>query len=280
MAYSVQCTAYCVWEHVFVPSSRSSSGDPARTLELLWREPGYGQAGRGPKQGLTVDDVVAAAITIADTVGLDRLSMRSVSQALGVAPMSLYTYVPGKAELLDLMLDTVYLAMPRRPVTDQHWREKLAAVADCNRALYSAHPWIAGITTARPPLGPGQMAKYEHELSAFDGLGMDDVLIDDALTYLLTFVQATSRAAIDSRTAETDSAMSDEQWWSTNAPLLARVFDPNAYPRAARVGTAAGQAHGSAYNPDHAYTFGLAHALDGLDALIDCRTERTGSDCG
>ncbi len=38
---------------------------------------------------------------------------------------------------------------------------------------------------------------------------------------------------------------------------------------AARVGSAAGVAHGSAYSPGHAYSFGLARVLDGLSALID-----------
>ena len=62
--------------------------------------------------------------------------------------------------------------------------------------------------------------------------------------------------------------MNDEQWWAGNAPLLARVLDPAAYPTAARVGTAAGQAHGSAWNADHAWQFGLQVLLDGLAALM------------
>ncbi|WP_322762348.1 TetR/AcrR family transcriptional regulator [Frankia sp. Cr2] len=251
-----------------MPAYRSGSGDPARTLALLWREPGFGQSARGPKQGLSVDRVVDAAITLADTAGLDGLSMRSVARAVDVSTMALYTYVPGKAELVDLMLDAVYLRMERLPVDRQSWRSRLTAIAEQNRALFDMHPWIADVSTARPPLGPGLMAKYEYELSAFNGLGLDDVAIDDALTYLLTFVQAAARAAISTRASQLDSTMSDEQWWAANAPLLARVFDSTAYPTAARVGTAAGAAHGSAYHPDHAYQFGLARVLDGLAALI------------
>ncbi len=52
-------------------------------------------------------------------------------------------------------------------------------------------------------------------------------------------------------------------------PLLARVFDETKYPTAARVGAAAGAAHGAAYDPDHVYTFGLQRILDGPGALID-----------
>ncbi|MGH3975440.1 MAG: TetR/AcrR family transcriptional regulator [Pseudonocardiaceae bacterium] len=246
---------------------RSSAGDPARTLELLWRVP-PATSRRGPRQGLSIDAVVSAATELADSESLAAVTMRRVAQALGVAPMTLYTYVPGKAELLDLMLDAAYAQMPRTDTTGQPWRQRLSAVAEENRALFEAHPWAATVSTTRPPLGPGLMAKYEHELSALEGLGLDDVEMDAALTYLLSFVQACARNATAARIAQQDSAMDDKQWWAANAPLLARVLDADTYPIAARVGTAAGAAHGSAYSPEHAYQFGLRRVLDGLAVLI------------
>ncbi len=252
-----------------MPTERSSAGDPARTLRLLWREPGPADSRRGPRQGLSIEQVAAAAIALADTGGLDAVTMRAVAHALGVVPMSLYTYVPGKAELLDLMLDTVYLQMPRGDLSGMPWRERLAAVAQENRDLFTLHPWIVEVSTSRPPLGPGLMAKYEHELQALAGVGLDDVEMDAALTFLLGFVQAAVRSAAEAAAARQDGAMTEEQWWAANAPLLTRVFDQAKYPTAARVGTAAGAAHGAAYDPDHAYAFGLQRVLDGLGALID-----------
>ncbi|HEX5407959.1 MAG TPA: TetR/AcrR family transcriptional regulator [Pseudonocardiaceae bacterium] len=252
-----------------MPTEPSSAGDPARTLKLLWRETGPANARRGPRQGLNVDQVTAAAIGIADTDGLAAVTMRQVATVLGVVPMSLYTYVPGKAELLDLMLDTVYAQMPRTDLTGRPWRERLSAVARENRDLFDRHPWVVDVATNRPPLGPGLMAKYEHELRAFDGLGLSDVDMDAALTFLLGFVLAATRSAIETATGQHDSALSEEQWWAANAPLLARVFDADAYPTAARVGAAAGASYGAAYSPDHAYRFGLRRVLDGLAAIID-----------
>ncbi|MEU6095026.1 TetR/AcrR family transcriptional regulator [Streptomyces sp. NPDC047079] len=251
-----------------MPTERTSAGDPARTLQLLWRHSGADRR-RGPRRGLSVDAVVEAATAIADTEGLDSVTMRRVAQELGVVPMTLYTYVPGKAELLDLMLDAAYARMPRTDTTGEPWYRRVTAVAEENKALFERHPWAATVSTARPPLGPGLMAKYEHELSALDGLGLSDVEMDDCLTYLLTFVGACARAAADARSAQHDSTMNDRQWWEANAPLLARVLDQDAYPTAVRVGAAAGAAHGTAYDPDHAYTFGLQRALDAFAALID-----------
>jgi AcrR family transcriptional regulator len=251
-----------------VPNERTSAGDPARTLALLWRDPAAVPR-HGPRQGLSIDGVVTAATHLADTEGLDAVTMRRVAHALGVAPMTLYTYVPSKAELLDLMLDAAYTSMPRLNTSGGPWRTRLAAIAEENKALFENHPWAATVSTIRPPLGPGMMTKYEHELSALEGLGLDDVLMDASLSYLLGFVQTWARAAADARTAHQDSAMDDTEWWATSGPLLARVLDETAYPIATRVGSAAGAAHGSAYSAGHAYTFGLARVLEGLSTLID-----------
>jgi AcrR family transcriptional regulator len=250
--------------------ARTSAGDPARTIELLWRRPGARPAQRGPRQGHTVDEVVAAAIAVADEEGLDATTMRRVAQALGIGTMSLYTYVPGKAELLDLMLDTVLGQMPRPDLAELPWRARLEAVARANLTLYERHPWMLAVSTTRPPLGPGVLAKYEHELRAFEGLGLGDVEMDAALTYLLGFVHASARSAADQRAAQND-AMTDEQWWAVSSPLLARLSDEAAYPTASRVGAAAGAAHQAAYSADHAYEFGLERVLDGLQVLIERR---------
>jgi hypothetical protein len=66
--------------------------------------------------------------------------------------------------------------------------------------------------------------------------------------------------------------MTDQEWWTANAPLLARILDEQAYPTAARVGTAAGAAQGAAYSPERAWEFGLERVLDGLGALIERRS--------
>lgn len=246
---------------------RSSAGDPARTLALLWRDPAAVPR-RGPARSLDLEAVVAAAIALADEHGLDGVTMRAVARAAGTAPMTLYTYVPGKAELLDLMLDAVYAAMPRTDTTGQRWRQRATVVADENLALHHRHPWTVEVSTLRPPLGPGLIGKYDHELAAFDGLGLTDVQMDDCLTYLLNFVQAAARTWLDAAAGRRDSGSDDATWWATAGPLLAQAFDASTYPLATRVGAAAGTAHASAHDPAHAYQFGLGRTLDGLAALI------------
>ncbi|ROP30767.1 TetR/AcrR family transcriptional regulator [Couchioplanes caeruleus] len=238
-----------------------------RTIDLLWfEEP---QSRRGRRKGLTLTQVVDAAIALADAEGLDAVSMRRVAQELGVVPMTLYTYVPDKAALLDLMLDALYLRMPRSREEAAGWRERVVAVAAENRRLYDEHPWAAELSASRPPLGPGLMAKYEHELGAFHGSGLSEVETDSALTFLLGFVQHSCRAAAEARAVAERTDQTDAQWWEESGPLLEKVFDRHRYPLAVQVGEAAGAELGAAFNAEHAYAFGLARVLDGLAAIIE-----------
>jgi AcrR family transcriptional regulator len=257
-------------------SDRTSQGDPAKTLALLWRNHGDADAAparKGPRPRLSVDAVVMAAISLADEAGLGAVTMRAVADRLSISPMSLYTYVPGKGELLDLMVDSLYLAMPRPSLPPAgRWRESVRAVADQNRALLQGHPWVAQVATSRPPLGPGMLAKYEYELGAFDELGLSDVEMDAALTYLLTFVEAAAVAAREAAGQAGDSGVDDSGWWEEVAPILERFVTAEAYPLASRVGTAAGVEQGAAYDPDRAYAFGVERVLDGLAALIEERS--------
>ncbi|MFD2767578.1 TetR/AcrR family transcriptional regulator [Micromonospora eburnea] len=253
-----------------MPQNRTGSGEPSRTLALLWGEPSDTARRKGPARSLTITQVVDAALALADEQGLTAVTIRAVAERVGVSTMSVYTYVPGKPELLDLMVDARYARMTRTPWAGQPWRERLTAVAEANRDLLTAHPWLTEVAAlSRPPLGPGVMAKYEHELAAFDDTGLSDVDIDAALTYLLGFVQSHCRSAHDAARATTDTAMSDADWWAANLPVLARAFDPHTYPRAVRIGSAAGEAQGSAWHAERAWTFGLARTLDGLATLID-----------
>lgn len=248
-------------------SDATSLGDPAAALRLLWRHrvPTTSPR-RGPQRGLDVDAVVQAAITIADTQGLAALSMRRLADRLNIRPMSVYTYVPSRAELLDLMLDDAYSKMPRPTQDAASWEPRVRAVAGLNLDLHERHPWTAQLSTLRPPLGPGQLSKYDYELSAFDGSGLDDVTTDDALTYLLGFVRNSALNMQAARQAANEG-QADAKWWEQAGPLLSEVVDDNQYPVAARIGTAAGIAHGSAHDPLHAYGFGLEITMQAIRLL-------------
>jgi AcrR family transcriptional regulator len=245
------------------------SADPARTIALLWGNRQLPR--RGPRHALTSDQVIAAAVEIADVdKDLTPLSMRRVAESLGVGTMSLYTYVASRAELVEAMLDSVYGEAVTRleKIKESDWRDGLRQVAAINWAMYLHHPWTLQIFTGRPPLGPNAIAKYDLELRVLDGIGLTDVEMDAAITLVHTHVEGVARRKVEAERAVRLTGITDSQWWRAAAPALADVFDPERFPVADRVGRAAGEAHQAAYNLEHEYVFGLDRLVEGLAAMI------------
>ncbi|MET8911735.1 TetR/AcrR family transcriptional regulator [Micromonospora sp. NPDC004551] len=252
----------------------SGTGDPARSLALLWRTREKASRKGGD---LSVERIVRAAIEVADAEGLAALSMRRVAERLGVGTMTLYTHVPGKGELLDVMLDTVYGETARPEQVPGGWRGRLAQIARENFALYLRHPWLLQVATTRPPLGPNLIAKYEYELRAVDGIGLTDLEMDAVITLVTGYVHGAARPAVEAAQASRDTGMTEQQWWYAHAPYLEKVMDPNRFPLAARVGATAGQEYQAASDPARAFEFGLARLLDGVAVLV---RDRAGAAAG
>ncbi|MFF5262759.1 TetR/AcrR family transcriptional regulator [Actinomadura viridis] len=292
-------------------TEHSGAGDPGRTLQLLWGV--QGRPRRGPRPRLTVEEIVRTATDLADTEGLDALSIRRIAERLGVAPMSIYTYVPGKSELIDLMLDRAYgeLTPPPEGTAEDHtgrdstsgesageegtaeggdrdkdevrgegegeqgrapgWRRRLEHIARENWALFHRHPWMLQVVTARPPMGPHLLDKYEFELRAVDGLGLSDLEMDSVVTLVNGFAESSARVSVHAAQAEQRTGMNDEEWWKATAPVLEKLIDTERYPLGTRVGTVAGREHGGAVGPGHAFEFGLRRVLDGIEVLIRSR---------
>ena len=254
----------------------SGGGDAARRLELLW---GVAKSPtRGPKPGLTVERIVQAAIELADSEGITALSMRRVAERIGVGAMSLYTYIPSKAELLDIMLDTVFgeLLLPTNAAGD--WRTRLEARAQADWALYGRHPWVLQVSGARALLGPNELALFEATLAAVADLGLTGTEMVSAITLVGGYVRGAAQGAQDAALAAQRTGMTDTQWWEANGPLLAKYYDPARYPIATRIsqeGAFEPQGDSLDYNHQRAlndFAFGLQRVLDGLASFIERRT--------
>ncbi|MFF0519854.1 TetR/AcrR family transcriptional regulator [Actinomadura nitritigenes] len=248
----------------------SGGGDPRRSLELLWGVPDRPK--RGPKPKLSAERIVRTAIALADAEGLDALSMRRIADELGVAPMSIYTYVPGKAELIDVMLDRAMAELTPADGVPGGWRARLEHIARDNWDLYHRHPWLLHVAAVRPPMGPAVFAKYEAELRAVDGIGLTDLEMDSVVALVTGFAESSARVSVNAAEAERRSGMTDAQWWEALAPLLEEIDTGGQdHPLSSRVGTAAGMEHNAAVAPAHAFEFGLARILDGIEVLVASR---------
>lgn len=230
-------------------------------IRLLWRADVPSGSSRGRPARISVDDVVAAGIAVADEQGLAAVTMRAVAARLDASPMALYAHVPDKTTLLALMTDHVLARMPHADYDGiADWRERLAAIAADNRAVHLAHPWLASLGPDLTPVGPGAIGKYERELRALDPLGLPPVDTDACLTLLVDFARSSAEAA-------NVASAPEPGWWEAAAPALAQHVTAERFPLAARIGAAAGEHLGAARDDDHAFRFGLERILDGIAEL-------------
>jgi AcrR family transcriptional regulator len=254
-----------------VSERRSGEGQPDRTLALLWRnhrrptetgDPAR-KRGAGRRPSLTVDDVVRAGIELADTEGLAAASMGGLAKELGVGTMTLYTYVPSKEELLDLMVDQV-LAERRLPGPGEsrpkNWREQVALYSTETRAMFQRHLWLSQVSTIRPPVGPGMLAGREYLLSVFLELGLTPVETNTAALAITTYVDSAARLEAESRLIERTTGQSNDAWWYERSDLWETYFDVDRHPAM----TTIWHANGYQSTSEDVYRYGLDRLLNGI----------------
>ena len=197
-------------------------GDPGHTMALLWGEQRAPR--RGPRQSLSVEGIVGAAIEVADADGLEALSMRRVAGRFGVNAMALYTYVPGKAELVDLMLDRV-IGEAARPDGVGGWRAGLELYAREAWALYHRHPWVLRVPYSRGLMGPNQAAALDSALRTLSGIGLSDAEMVAVFGVVSGYVQGAARTSAEAAQTERATGLTDDEWWTTQGPLMAEYID-------------------------------------------------------
>lgn len=251
-----------------------SSGLPrlVRSLDLLWDTGGKGSGdrpARGPKPGLTLERIVTTAIDVANREGLAALSMRKVAAELGVGTMSLYRYVPGKSELIDLMADHANAPAEdsegdgpeERP--DKGWRARVEDIAQSAWDTYTTNPWLLQVNQARPVLGPGSMGGFDVTLRALEGLGLTGKEKVGLLVAVDNLVVGAARGHVLHHQEVCESGVTDEEFWGAQEPYMVRAMEGGVYPRIAALDEDSFTMGG-----EEQMRFGLAALLDGFETLI------------
>jgi AcrR family transcriptional regulator len=248
------------------------TGLPA-SIEAAWGL--RARPNRGPRPALSLERIVAAAVRVAATDGLQAVSMSRVAADLGVSTMSLYRYVGAKDELLALMVDLTFEAPPARRGPEESWRGGLARWAWTELAVYRRNPWVLRIPISGPPVTPNAMAWLEVGLDCLRDTGLRE---DEKLSVMLLltgFVR--SQASLQAEVAAAQAAGSappDPELMGSYGRLLARLADPGRFPALHAV-IAAG-VFDEPDEDDYDFRFGLERVLDGIETLIDKRRTARG----
>ena len=168
--------------------AKKGNGDAQTSiLNLLWEE--KREPSRGPKPALDIRQIAETAIAIADSEGLDAVSMQRVAQACGVATMALYRYVPDKAGLLALMIDIGLSDLPVLDDIHDGWRVQLEHWARQLWAIFRAHPWSLRATASIRILGPNELGWFEAAVRALSVSALSGAEKVDAVEAIVAFIR-------------------------------------------------------------------------------------------
>lgn len=136
--------------------------------EVIWARPE--RTGRGPKPAYTRSDIAAAAVRIADTDGIDAVSMRRVATEIGCGTMSLYNYVPRKEDLYELMVDAVSAEYDLSAPPSGDWRGDMLGIGRQTRGILHRHPWLTRVMSTVHGYSPHALRYLEHCLACLEPL--------------------------------------------------------------------------------------------------------------
>lgn len=252
------------------PERSESSAELRKRGDLLWAD--GARPARGPKRALTGDDVVQAAMRIADRDGLSAVTMQAVAAEVGFTTMALYRYFPSKDALIDAIVDAAWGAPPERSGPPGEWRAEVERWAWAKRAVMVSRPWLGELPFIVAPHGPNWLAWLEMavEALALSGLGAADVF--DMLHAIDGYVRGGSDTAISLAKAQSKGISIADWKQAVSVDLVRAVGDPR-YPTLSAL-IQSGLDRDNTVEDN--FAFGLDRVLDGLEAYVEARRAKSG----
>ncbi|MYR85241.1 TetR family transcriptional regulator [Streptomyces sp. SID685] len=238
-----------------------SAAEPAMSVWQRLAQPTLSQ-----RPVLTHARIVAAALRVADTDGLDAVSMRRLATELGVSAMTCYRYVSGKEDIIELMLDKVRAEMLlERP--GGTWHEVLRDSALRFRQVVLRHPWmteVPGRILFAPT--PAHLALVEQQFTALDGLGLTMEQMADVAGAITAYARARTHDEITrARLRAPEGWTSGGEAREANLARLSFLLEAGDYPLYQRYVRQTSPHE----DEDARFTFGLDCLLDGIAARLD-----------
>jgi TetR/AcrR family transcriptional regulator, tetracycline repressor protein len=116
---------------------------------------------RAPWGTITRDQVVTTATDMVKAGGFQAMTIRSLAAELGVAPMSLYSHVRDKDDILDEVVDRLLAGAWRPSVSEDDWEEWIMQAADKLRRFLVAQPAALYVYLRHPVVSPAAVARMD-----------------------------------------------------------------------------------------------------------------------
>jgi AcrR family transcriptional regulator len=203
---------------------------------------------------LTRDRVLLGAMEIADAGGIGSLTIRSLAQALGVKPMSVYYYVANKDEILDSIVDLVFSEI-ELPEVGGDWRTELQRRCHSARSVLGRHPWAIGLLESRSSPGSATLRHHDAVLGTLRAAGFSIELTAHAYALIdsYTYGFAMQEAALPFDGPDTVGELAEQ--------IIAPIA-PGEHPHLVELATEHVLQPGYAFGDE--FEWGLDLILDGL----------------
>lgn len=207
-----------------------------------------------PRTPLSRERVLLAAIDLADTDGIEALSMRTLAQELGVTAMSLYNHVANKDDMLDGIVDVVFGEIGLPPA-GADWKAAMRERAISAREVLARHPWAIGLMEARSRPGPANLRHHDAVIGCLREAGFSIAMAAHAYSVLDSYIYgfALQQTSLAFKASEEVAAVAEQ---------ILRRFPVHAYPHLTELTIQHVLQPGYDYADE--FAFGLDLILDGL----------------
>ncbi|AHI01118.1 TetR/AcrR family transcriptional regulator [Kutzneria viridogrisea] len=218
--------------------------------------------GQPSRPGLSRDQIVCAAVALADAEGIAAVSMRRVADAIGAGTMSLYRHVPGKDELQELMVDRV-LGEQARTAHEGDWRAQVCGFAHAYRDLVLRHRWLPELMAGRPPMGPNALRQFESGVGVFRELGCDITTASSLMKLIRSYLLGVLQDELGDQDTWRRAGMTELEWRDQIGPYVRSVVESGQYPHFTEY-----VFNAEDHEQAEEFEFGLNCLLDGVAARL------------
>lgn len=218
-------------------------------------------SGSEPRNRLSRERVLRAAISQADAAGLEAFSMRTLAEGLGVAPMALYRHVTNRDDLVDGMVDIVFSEI-ELPKTGGDWRAAMRQRAISVRDVLARHRWAIGLMESRVNPGPANLRHHDAVIGSLRAGGFDMAMVAHAYSLLDGYIYGFALTKMNLPFESGDDV-------AEVAQTMLEPFPANEYPNLLAFITEHAMKPGYDFGDEFAY--GLDLLLDGLERVRSAR---------